>query len=69
MPPPQQGVAEQRRQGVGRPLTMATRRRLHVAGRGLHLDGFPMVLCPSCIDLIGVSHVPLRKSASESAYR
>jgi hypothetical protein len=69
MPPPQQGVAEQCWQGVGRPLTMATHHHLRVVGHGMDQDGFPMVLCPVCIDLKGVSLVPLHKSTSKSVFR
>jgi hypothetical protein len=54
---------------VNRPLTLASHHRLCVAGHMLDLNCFPMVFCPSWIDLMGVSLVPLRKSASESAFR
>jgi hypothetical protein len=53
----------------GRPLTIASSHRLCVVGRGLDQDGFPVVLCPICIDVIGVSLVPLRKSALGSVFR
>jgi hypothetical protein len=62
----QRGAAAPR---SGRPLTTASSHRLCVVGRGLDQDGFPVVFCPICIDVIGVSLVPLHKSASESAFR
>jgi len=45
MPPPIEGVAEQRRQGVARPLTELPRHRLHMVGHGLDMDHCSMVFC------------------------
>jgi hypothetical protein len=39
-----------------------------VADHGLDQDDFLVVLCPICIDVIGVSLVHLPKSASGSAF-
>jgi hypothetical protein len=36
-------------------MTTASGHRLCVAGCWLDQDGFPMVLCPICINVIGVS--------------
>ena len=52
----------------GRPLTTASSQRLCVEGLGLDRDRSPVVLYPRRIELIGASIVPLRKSASESAF-
>ena len=69
MPPPEQGVAEERGQGVGRPLTVPPRHCHHVVGSRLGLDQPLVVLCPIWIELVGISLVSLRKSALESAFQ
>ena len=73
LPPPIEGVAERCRQGViaprGRPpFDEPSRHRLCVVGSRLDLDQPLMVLCTVWVELMDVSHVPLHKSASESAF-
>ena len=46
MPPPIEGGAEQRRQGVGHPLTVASHHHLYLAGHGLDQYCFPMGFSP-----------------------
>ena len=53
---------------TGRPLTAPPRHRLCVAGHGLVMDHCSMGFYPIWIKLMAVSLVPLRKSASESAF-
>jgi hypothetical protein len=53
----------------GWPLTIASGHRLCVVGYGLDQDGLPVVLCPICIDVIGVSLVSLCKLASRSTFQ
>jgi hypothetical protein len=54
--------------GSDRSMIEPPRHHLCMAGLGLDMDQCPMVLCPFWVDLVGVSLVPLRKSASESAF-
>jgi hypothetical protein len=74
MPPPVEGEAEQRQQGVrrpprvGRPLTVSDDYRLWSVGFGLDLDHSLAVLCPGGVELMGVFVILLRKLASERAF-
>ena len=53
----------------GQPLTEPPRHHLRVVGHGLVMDHCSVGFCPILIELMGVSLVPLRKSASESAFQ
>jgi hypothetical protein len=45
MPPPVEGGAKQHWQGVARPLTVASRHRLRMVGRGLDMDHCSVGFC------------------------
>jgi hypothetical protein len=62
MPLPEEGVAERRQEGSGRPLTRPSHHRLCMVDFGLDMDQCPEVFCPVCNVLVGVSFVLLRKS-------